>query len=816
MSNAAPGKGGGGSGDNSLRFFLLFEVNDEAATKGLKKIVDAISNLKNQTGHLDAETAATGGHVSNMADSLQHYGERLTGYGERGIHMLEGMGDQVLHNAAHFEELGRRIEFAYGAAGSDAAYQRIQQFAVDSVYSLSDITTAAVSLRTAFNGIDLSADQDRFLARNGQMVTALEAFSDAAAGSEQGLSDVLRQVEGALSGQFRSLQTLRLNHHEIDLIRQGIAGARTEQEKMNRIAAVLAQHYGGAQAALTSTFNFARQQIPDIVEQIYATIGRAGLPILTQGINDFIDLLKEVLRDAEFMKILSDTFVMAAHAVTFAAKGMMTLVRAVVWLTKQMPAFPKLLTALILVGSTLLIVAGHVIAFAGAVMGVQAIIATLGASLAGVASTAAAVMAGVIAVGVILAGVFAVVSRAWERDFGGIRSLFERVSLVVRGLAEAFQNWGDGTTTISMETANALAEVGLLDFFQDLIVYAGRAERWFTAFWKEMQAGYRRIAPDLEQLNTAFTQLFRAIGQGFVQISGAFNGRQTTSQFAAMEKGGTDFATSLLTVVIPVVRAFVGALTLIANVMTNYVVPAVVSVINWWSSFQKENGAVITALTRIGRLLMFVFGAAMVSVISIFMATIVAVSGVVASLVAIFTALSSVFTLVTDGIGSLIDYLRLTFPMVDTLANGVERIFRSASRGSPQVTTVATSPGGSSTIESRTQANAMGGKYGATGLNRANEFGGTVEEYLAAPASAGGAGSAGTGKLDVAGGERSHREDAARMERGNKVQERAAVAMEALAASIKGGGLRPVIEGEPLAGAVRGADEDAGARLGRL
>lgn len=805
----------------------MFEVNDDQAEKALKRIAMAFDHLRAEGQKPLVDSHA----IQEMSSHLSEFGERLTGYGERGLHMMEGMGEAIVHNAQHFEELARRVEFAYGGAGAeaDAAYARIQQFAVDSVYSLSSITTAAVSLRTAFNGIDLSADQDRFLARNGQMVTALEAFSDAAMGSEQSLSDVLRQVEGALSGQFRSLQTLRLNHHEIDQIRQGIAGATTAQEKMNRIAAVLAAHYGGAQAALSTTFKFAMDQIPDVIEQLYAGIGRAGLPILTKGVNDFIDLLKEILRDQALMTALSDTFILVAHALTLGAKGMMWLVRGVVALIKFAPALPKFAAVMLLIGSTLLIIVGNIVAFAGTIMAAQAAFAALSATMIELAPVVLAIMAAFIAISVVLVGLFAVVSRVWQRDLGGIRTFFERVRLVVVGLVEAFQNWSEGTTRISMETANALAEAGVMEFFLDLIVHAGRAEKWLKAFWKGLQDGYAKIAPDLERAGHAIDLLFRTIGEAFGTLSGVINtdGVRIKASWGEVERNGTGMANTIMGVVIPAVRAVTAVITFFSDILRNYVVPAGVMLINQWLTFQKEHGQLVEGIKTFGKIIAFVFGVVLLNFVMMGVGLFGAIGVAVGAVISVLGVIGAVINTVTNAFSRFFQYLRETVPFVDAIARGFSAIGSSignyfnaanedpSANGRPVTAVTGFGDGATSSTIVNAPTEDGAGKLQGDNIGRARDRGfASVAEYLDATTANGGAGGAG-GKVDVAGGARQHRADARAMERGDKTLEQIRVLMEAQNAAIKSGALRPVIEGEQIAGAQRGADEDAGHRLGQ-
>lgn len=597
-----------GEADDKLSVHLVFDVEDHTQ-HGLEQVHESLKGAEKMAEGLNEHLGESQTHAQHMSDSFMHMreeGRHMVHIGHMGMQSFERMAEHAIHAAAEFDDLRAKMQFAYGE-GTREAFNNLRTFEQNSAYSMAELTESVAALRSAFRGIDPTDLTPRFRTATGQMESGLEALSDAAAGAGVSLGDTIQIVERALEGNYQSIAyQMRLSGEEVDAMRARVGQASDEQEKYNAIVETLASHWGGAQRTMGGTFGMLQTRLRSITHLLWAELGEKGLEPIKELMDELHTMFRDMLADREFIEAVGEGFKMVGQAVLYVGRQVIHMVTWVRHLARENPGIIKFAAGLWAIGSAMLVAVGHVMALGGS-LGLMAMsLQTVGVTLGGVMLMLAKAAAIIVVVGAAISVLWRGVKSAWERDLGGIRTFIERVVLVVRGLYEAFSNWGRETTDISEETARGLHRAGILDWFVQVVGWVARAQRWFEGLWAELKVGWAEASPALirawRDIETAFNDAWASIRATLVD-TGLMQDASAT-KFAQATTSGAKFGQILNEIVVPTIRLMAQGMKFVAWVIKEVIAPAISWVLVKFAALRDfftsdEGGQAIVSVLRV-------------------------------------------------------------------------------------------------------------------------------------------------------------------------------------------------------------------------
>jgi len=559
-------------------FFLAFETNGEEAKKDLEHVAEAIEEV----GHSAEEAASHTEHLGHSfggfihsIEAIEHAGHTLHSVGHSMVGTVEQLSHSVFHTAAEFDQLEASFSFAF-RDGTQEAFARLQQFEQQSSYPMSQLVESVAALRSAFHEIDPTRLEREFATGTGNMISGLEALSDAAAGAQVGLGDTIRMVEGALEGQFDSLQyQMRLSAQEVTRMRAEIGRATNDQEKYNAIVRTLAQHWGGAQQAVGRTFNMATLRLHSMSEQLLAAFGKDGLAAITPVLFELHDFMVHMKEDEDFMKAVSSAFTALGHAIAYVIKEAIHLGHWMVSLVKAYPNLVKYTMMFLAVGGALAIALGTLLtvlaSVAAAIVAIQAAAGMVVPVLTAVGTVLGHIILAAAAIGLVAYGV----KRAFETNLGGIQTFFRGLFALVRGVTEAVSNWGEESTWVTEETYRAMERYGVDKYYRNIVGWIARAQRAWHGFYYTLRSIWSEIEPQLvwgwNEIKSAISQVWTELQRVFA-ADGFFQSVRTS--LLGAEQRGVALGEVLRSVIVPAVKYLVAGIRMFALIAKEVLIPA--------------------------------------------------------------------------------------------------------------------------------------------------------------------------------------------------------------------------------------------------
>ena len=214
---------------------------------------------------------------------------------------------------------------------------------------------------------------------------------------------------------------------------------------------------------------------------------------------------------------------------------------------KSMPGVTKAVLTLCTVLGVALVVVGGVISTIGTVgiilPAVEAGLAAMGTTLAGVGGAISAAFWPVTAViiGVVLAVIL--LKKAWQTNFGGIRDIvmnaWDKVSMVFQGIKSLITSLSSGTGQISEELAQKLQSAGLLGFVTGVFQIYYRIREFISGFREMLKNSFRHIRSTIEPAVKTLIDAFAPLGDAFkslLSIFGIAAGKIDASSFRLFGK----------------------------------------------------------------------------------------------------------------------------------------------------------------------------------------------------------------------------------------------------------------------------------------
>jgi len=514
---------------DSDKFSMLFEVVGEGV-ETLSSINSAMDNIASKAGAI--------GNVS--MDGI-----------------ISGFKD-IAHEAATFQDIESSLQFSFGKDKWKGVYEDVKKDAAQLTFTLQEVSELASSLGkmhiNPFGGED--AASQTFLARTGERIRALEVLQDTADAAGKSTSDLTIAIRNAMSGQWISLATrFDIPKEKINSWKKEIDKLSTSQEKYNMLVSKLALDYGGAGKLKDMNWNKVAAQLPDLVQQLKGGAGAEGLKILTASLKEFINALTGMAKDADFLKALSDAFLLLAKGAAFLIDIGTRLVHVLRGIVTAFPALPQVL----LVAAGLSIVTASVLALTAAFVGMGVALSTIGLPV--ILTFLAASVIGLVVAVTSIAAIIMLASTAfdiWGDKTNGVASTFERFKIVLEAVQEALNNWAGETTEISEETKNRLDDIGMADTFLEIIGALQRVKTFFdefaTGFANEWKVIGEPVKVSMLALVDAVRMLGTALGMSFGGAKTDINGAKTEGQaFGAAMADSIGFVAGALTWVMGIV-----------------------------------------------------------------------------------------------------------------------------------------------------------------------------------------------------------------------------------------------------------------------
>ena len=485
--------------------------------KESQKVDEKNSILGRLAGHLKGDA------VRQFGEKLGEYSDKFKNFARGVIQSGEGLFKEIIGDASLFEDTASSMRFAFGSEW-EQVMDKVKRESAKLTFTFQEVSELAASMgRMDINPFGTSAEKlEIFKSKTGEMVSALEVLQDTADAVGKSTGDLTASIRNAMAGDWVSLQDrFDIPRESIKEWRKEIDKTTDKQQKYNILIEKLAAMFGGAGKEKAMNWNKAIAQVPDLLQQLRAGVGEAGLKVLTKEVFGFVDALKELVTDKEAVKALSDAFLMVAEAVAFIIRVGAKLVIWIKDILKAAPWLPKLavgfalitaaasalLGVLLGIVSTLLVAAGMI-----AMVGLKAMLIAAGITIA-LLPVLAAVAAGAALIGLL----FYAIGQNIQKGMGGESlTLLEKVKLVLEGIGELLGSYDGKTGKLSEGMAEKLRKAGLLEFVTDLFKIYHRVRTFFSNFIDTLSMIGDLLAPVilpmLEELKLAFFEMTDALG----------------------------------------------------------------------------------------------------------------------------------------------------------------------------------------------------------------------------------------------------------------------------------------------------------------
>lgn len=361
---------------------------------------------------------------------------------------------------------------------------------------------------------------------------------------QQAIHEMMVTLE---TGKVMSKLTFAGLGGDLEHFKKYLAGAKDPAGRLLAFQKILSKRgaLGLSQAAMT-TWGGVMSNFKGIMDQFSYGIlqpGRANglLSQLTRGLSGLYDVVKEFFdstseKGSKFLGMLRETFQMVGGWMTAAAKKLGQALNEVMTFMGNHPLLMKFAAGVSFLAAGILVATGVFLTASAALGGLiltltmtpQVMLAPL-ALLMAFPPILAAMVAGV----ALAAGAWA----AWEKDLGGIKTIFSDISLVFDAVTDALEHWSGDTFDISTKTAQKLEERGLANVFLDIVNAIRQVEVFYHGFMSAFEARWQSVLPKFERawdhISAAFSRVFESIGR----VLGAFGFMSNAGEDAVRQAG---------------------------------------------------------------------------------------------------------------------------------------------------------------------------------------------------------------------------------------------------------------------------------------
>jgi len=428
------------------RFGILFYADTKQAESGLQRLSGMFSNM----------------HLSLMAM------QNISG------HAFSAMSDAIIGSvkalvgtAAEMEKTEALFMFAFRDMGEDAhkVFEAAQEAGLRSIQTTKEIIDITKDLKLMGKVNIFDPEMPKLMdSTKTKSLELVDVIGDMASQLQFGTRSAKFGLMALLNGDWNSAKRhLDPIAGVIKEYKAAMQGAGDQQERLRRIAPLLARDFGGAADAMKSTWEFISMQMTDIGEKLLNTFGKPMMNSLKVSLREFQNffvgnpdgiILKENIHRLDAMK---DVFADMGEKLGFAAVFVKDVALGLFEILRTHPGIIKIVAQ-----------------FAIAATILTGIIATvIGLKVALMALVYAGPMGAIIAA--LSLGAFLI--GKWAVGGEGIIDTFYKFRIVSIGVMEILSTMSGHTAQLSEETVKLANEKGVLGLIIKIGMFAYRVSR---------------------------------------------------------------------------------------------------------------------------------------------------------------------------------------------------------------------------------------------------------------------------------------------------------------------------------------------------
>ena len=556
---------------DGIKFVMYFTVegNGEAAMNRIAKAMQGVaSSATSAESALDKFGASAAG-IQMAFDKIGETGSKMLSIGAAGIKMYAGGVEEMMNSLSPFETsmnrmmmIGKKSREEAVALGRESLdLVRYTPFQADQIMKVQESLAAAkismdafknssgeaMTLQDAFTQGMTRVDEATLKMAGNMKISTTSTMADLAAFTGQSGY----QMTTFVRGMDRALQTgnLRMLFDQVPVaMRQAIfetTGGQmkiTAQKAMDNMFKFLSEQGGiGAAAMASSTYEGILSNFKDLPVVLSEAI--AKLP----GEGGFYDKIKESLAGVyasiqeaiapnadgsanNFIVALREGFEPVMTLVVEGLKLMSSAIKKFSEIVSNNPGLVKFGTMIGLAGSAMLVLGGAALVAVGSLGGIVAAFVTIATVIAPVLPAVLGIAAGFAAIAAVGIGGMAAAAVAFQKDFGGIKTMLTDVYVIGQAVFDALSDWNGAFASISEESKAALEERGMMGSFLKVINWIRQAQVFFEGFAAGFGARWDGIAAKFGGAWDKMSGAFGRVGDAIRRIIGIMSGGLDQSQ----------------------------------------------------------------------------------------------------------------------------------------------------------------------------------------------------------------------------------------------------------------------------------------------
>lgn len=550
--------------DRDLKFGILVTSDTKQAEtafgrlrKSIKAAVEEGEGKRHKSGHGEGGFAGMFGSASSTItafeegleianQSFERLAQTGEGFMEAGVKGLEVVGKTIEHlyeQGGEFEASWLRL-MGTGKSGAEArglmeqAVKYTQKLPIAELDAVRMVQTFAIAHINALSQIGGSYDE---LAKKGETMKDLPSLLGLEEMKKEGptAASVVTDMLAALGHLGTGYQTQAI-HEIMQWIETGTAASRivfgpwkheiitmgksakTAEKRLMGLMKLLSEKgalgistaamktRGGILSNFQGLAQLMTQSImgPGDPNGIQMQVNRVLMGIY-KSVQQFFDEGEE--RGHKFLGQLRDAVGSVVEEIGVIAKGLSKVITGTLDFIKDHPGLAKFILQITIAGSAVLVLVGGIMTLAAALgLFVIALIpAAIGLTALGALFTT--VILPILPLFVAGIAMATAEGGTLTNVLENMASPIKKITTLFGAASEALRNWGDEGTFVSKETAEALQEVGLLDFFVNTVDWLRRGQLAWERFQTTVTGA--EFQPIWDSFSNAFTNILEGIGR---------------------------------------------------------------------------------------------------------------------------------------------------------------------------------------------------------------------------------------------------------------------------------------------------------------
>lgn len=492
--------------------------------KGMDGVNKSANRAQRSTRRMFGEMARSFATVSIAMNDLRFQMSALAS----GLSKLTfGAAAAGIKIAGDTEEANARLGFALTKIGKkyDEVVKKIDTVSLRTVLTRKDITNMVTSLAIQrIDAFDKGLQALTFTTKDGtkQAITGLEVLNDAVAFSGKTTQRIMFSVREAVAEQHirpgkQLSEDLNLTRNDLEKWNGALKSAKTNQEAFNRLLQLMADRVGGTTSSINKTLNFILKQFADFRDKLATEIFGPSLKEISMFLREVgQEIIKLV--EGDKLKVIGEAIRQVVSGFTGLARIMFLVVQGIVGFISEFPQVIGLISA---ATTALVVFAGvltAIIALTAPLLAFASLFTLIAAAFTFISGVGLAIAAGFVLASVAVAGLMTALTGAGILLLGstlkaqGFMDMWERFKIVVSAVSEGIRNMSGNMTHLSLESATALDERGLLGLVKNILMWWRRFQVGFEAFSRTMGTFGERFRTAIAPAIEASKRLAEAIG----------------------------------------------------------------------------------------------------------------------------------------------------------------------------------------------------------------------------------------------------------------------------------------------------------------